>query len=768
VFAPAGQAEPGPGEWGAIGAWAWAMSRAMDYLETDRDIDRTRVAIMGVSRYGKVVMWAGAQDERFAMVFSGESGLGGVVIARRGFGETVRAINRYAPHWFSGAFKQYDDRVNDLPVDWHMLVALMAPRPVYISTAERDYWGDQRGSFLAGKAAEPVYRLFGKRGLVVDSMPAVEVPVGDFIGFHNRRGSHGLNAYDWERYLDFADRHFGLTRPPRTDARFDWFTYQGDDPVHEQTPAGPGTYRNPILSGFYPDPTICRQGDDYYLATSSFAYYPGVPLFTSRDLVHWTQLGHVLSRPSQLDLDSAGVSRGIFAPSLSCRPGRMWMITTLVDRGGNFLVSTANAAGFWSDPVWLEFDGIDPSLFFDDDGKVYVVNNGLPEGPQLYGQGHRAIWIQEYDTTARRMTGPRRMIVDGGVDIAQHPIWIEAPHVFKKDGWYYLICAEGGTAEQHSEVVFRSRAVFGPYEPGPANPILTQRHLDPARQFAVWTAGHADFVETQNGEWWAVFLGTRPYEDYTFNIGRETFLLPVQWRDGWPVILSGAATVPYVVPAPNLPPDPRPGLPMSGNFTVRDDFDSLDLAPTWTFLRTVREPWYDVTSTPGWLTIQARPATLEGRGQPSFVGRRQQHLRATATTAMRYWPLAPGDEAGIAAFQSSDYYYLLGVTLVDGRRVLRLTERAGPLTLGTSVVLASAPLEGSPDSTLYLRIRANGGTYDFSYAYRPEEWVLLKAGVDGTILSTRVAGGFVGTMLGMYAHHDTAGRGPPAGTPPRD
>jgi len=768
AFAPAGQTEPGPGEWGAIGAWAWAMSRAMDYLETDRDIDRARVAIMGVSRYGKVVMWAGAQDERFAIVVSGESGLGGVVLARRGFGETVRSINGYAPHWFSGAFKAYNDRVSDLPVDWHMLVALMAPRPVYIATAERDYWGDQRGSFLAGKAAEPVYRLFGKRGLGMDSMPAVETPVGDVIGFHNRRGSHGLNAYDWEQWLDFTDRHFGIVRPPLAEARFDWFTYEGDDSVHTLASAGPGEYRNPILSGFYPDPTICRQGDEYYLATSSFAYYPGVPLFTSRDLVHWTQLGHILNRPSQLNLDSAGVSRGIFAPSLSCRPGRMWMITTLVDRGGNFLVSTTNPAGSWSDPVWLEFDGIDPSLFFDDDGKVYVVNNGLPEGPQLYGQGHRAIWIQEYDTTARRMTGPRRMIVDGGVDIAQHPIWIEAPHIFKKDGWYYLICAEGGTAEQHSEVVFRSRSVWGPWIPGPVNPILTQRHLDPARPNAVWTAGHADFVETQNGEWWAVFLGTRPYEDYTYNVGRETFLLPVQWRDGWPVILTGTETVPYVARAPNLPADSRPGAPLSGNFTDRDDFDALDLRPTWTFLRTVREPWSETTSNPGWLTIQARPVTLEGPGQPSFVGRRQQHHWATATTAMRYLPLTVGDKAGIVAFHGSDAFYFLGVALEGGRPVVQLERRSGPRGQAATTVIASAPLDASPDSTLYLRIRARGGRYDFSYAYRPEAWVLLKGDADGTILSTRVAGGFVGTMLGMYAHRDMPGRRTPEGTAPRD
>ena len=197
---------PGPDSWGTIGSWAWAMSRAMDYLETDPEVDSTRVAVIGVSRYGKVAMWAGAQDERFAMVVSIVSGCCGATLVRRGYGETVASITGYAPYWFSEHFRSYADRVNDLPVDWHMLIAAIAPRPLYIATAEQDYWNDPHGQFLAAVAAEPVYRLLGRMGLGTTDAPAVNTPVGDTIRYHCRSGGHGLNEFDWKQFADFADR----------------------------------------------------------------------------------------------------------------------------------------------------------------------------------------------------------------------------------------------------------------------------------------------------------------------------------------------------------------------------------------------------------------------------------------------------------------------------------------------------------------------------------------------------------------------------------
>jgi len=550
-----------------------------------------------------------------------------------------------------------------------------------------------------------------------------------------------------------AQRTASPSTPASTDARFEWFEYTGDDPVFRGVRAGAGEYLNPVLAGFYPDPSIERAGDDYYLVTSSFAYFPGVPVFHSRDLVRWTQVGHVLDRPSQLNLDSAGISRGIFAPVIRHHAGTWYMITTLIDRGGNFFVTARDPAGPWSDPVWLpEVDGIDPSFFFDDDGKAYVVNNGPPVGTPRY-EGHRAIWMQEFDIAAKRTTGPRRLIVNGGVDLSKRPIWIEAPHIFKVDGRYYLVCAEGGTAEQHSEVVFRADSAWGPYVPYAGNPILTQRHLAPDRPNPITTAGHADFVRTQAGEWWAVFLGVRPYRGDHYNNGRETYLLPVRWTDGWPVILAGRDTVPHRRRGPALPRQASAPVPTSGNFTVRDEFAAPRLAPQWVFVRTPRERWYDVSG--GALTIRPRSAALgDVVAQPSFVARRQQHAWASASTAVRYRPVRDGDRAGIAAFHDDAHFYLLSIAHSSGRRVVQLERRSGD---GPPIVIASAPLSGEGEGPVYLKIQARGDRYDFLYGRPPGEWTLLKGGEDGTVLSTKVAGGFVGTMLGMYAYSAAPG-----------
>jgi xylan 1,4-beta-xylosidase len=540
-------------------------------------------------------------------------------------------------------------------------------------------------------------------------------------------------------------------RPAATNsARFDWFEYSGHDSIYDTHNAGPNDYVNPILAGFYPDPSITRgEGDNFYLVNSTFAYFPGIPVFHSKDLVNWTQIGNVIDRPSQLRFDSLGVSRGVFAPAISYHDGTFYVINTCVDCRGNFLMTATNPAGPWSDPIWLGFDGIDPSMFFDSDGKAYVVNNGPPVGTPLYG-GHRAIWIQEFDTKSKQLIGERTLIVNGGVDITTKPSWIEGPHVLKRNGKYFLIAAEGGTGDYHSEVVFGADSVRGPYTPWSGNPVLTQRHLDRNRADPITSTGHADFVTTTAGETWAIFLGTRPYANDTYNTGRETFLMKVNWRDdGWPSITSGQQGVPYVAAKPTLPRQAAPKIPTHGNFTVRDDFSAKTLAPYWLQLRTPRESTFDLSTQPGWLTLAARPVSLSSRGQPSFVGRRQQHLSATATTAMRFTPERDGDRAGLVAFQSENNWYWLAVGRADGKRVVQVIERAWRGERADSVV-ATAPLPDG-NGNVYLRIVARRGKYDFLYGTTPDKWTMLVKDADGTILSTKAAGGFVGTLFALHA-----------------
>jgi len=516
-------------------------------------------------------------------------------------------------------------------------------------------------------------------------------------------------------------------------------------------------FTNPILAGFYPDPSVCRVGSDYYLVNSTFAYFPGIPIFHSKYLVNWKLIGHVMDRPEQMNLEGLGVSRGIFAPAIRYNRGIFYVTCTLVDAGGNFIVTSKTPEGPYSNPVWLpQINGIDPSMFFDENGKAYIVYNSIaPDNKPLY-DGHRTIRMYEFDIDHLKVIGEEKILVNGGTDINKKPVWIEGPHIFQKDGYYYLIAAEGGTAEGHSEVVFRSEKVDGPYIPYENNPILTQRHLDPKRDFPITCTGHADFVQTEDGEWWAVFLGCRPYppvEENYYNTGRETFLAPVKWKDGWPIINPDHEEIQYNYPFPIRPSEERPAIRYSGNFKYRDDFDAGELNLNWIFLRTPREKWYDLNRREGFISIKLRPETCAGKMNPSFLGHRQQHAQASASTSIHFIPDSENEKAGLVVFQNERHFYFLCKSLDKDEPVIQLYKSTHNEDANNQMeLIALQKIDiGENSQDLYLKIAAQGNVYSFYYGLQPGRWKLLKDNVDATFLSTRVAGGFVGCMYALYA-----------------
>jgi alpha-N-arabinofuranosidase len=477
-------------------------------------------------------------------------------------------------------------------------------------------------------------------------------------------------------------------------------------------------------------------------------------------LVTWSQIGNAIDRPNQVDFSGMKVSAGLMAPAISYHDGLFYIVCT---NRKNFVITAKDPAGPWSDPVTFAFDGIDPSLFWDENGKAYIVNNGAPKNGALY-PGHRAIWLQQFDPATKTMTGPRWEIINGGADLSTKPFWTEAPHLYKKDGYYYLIDAQGGTGEQHSEVVFRSRDITGPYESYAGNPILTQRDLPENRPHAVGSAGHAEFVRTPDGQWWTVFLATRNYGPDLYNIGRETFLLPVTWKDGWPVILERGKPVPFVVERPRLAPAPRPAQPLSGDYAYKDDFTSAKLGFGWMSVRIPATAPYTLDH--GDLVLKASPQGLgDIHHVPAFVGRKQAHAIATVSTELRYMAERRGDRAGVVAMQSDDAYLFLGVQLQDGRQAVTLSVRRNAQDPRQGRVLASAPLavdSGRAGKPIYLKLSIDGGVLSASYALRKDQWQSLATGMDATFLSTKKAGGFVGTVIGLY---NEQGAGPASQAP---
>jgi alpha-N-arabinofuranosidase len=482
------------------------------------------------------------------------------------------------------------------------------------------------------------------------------------------------------------------------------------------------TYRNPVIAGFHPDPSICRVGKDYYLANSTFEYFPGVPIFHSRDLVNWKLIGHALTRESQLPLKGQRASRGIYAPTLRCTGDTFYMITTNVETGGNFIVHTKDPAGEWSEPVWLKekTPWIDPSLFFDDDGTVYYTRH---DGGEKGGIVQARIDVK----TGRLLDEPKRIWNGTG------GVWPEGPHLYKVDGWYYLMIAEGGTSYDHGITVARSKSPFGPFEAHKGNPILSHKNHP---ELPLQATGHGDLVQTDEGKWWMVLLGVRP-NGRRHHLGRETLLAPVTWQDGWPVVNGGKPLALEMNAAGLPPPSPLPKAP------VRTEFDQPGLDLYWTFVRGPSTGLHTLSARPGFLRVNGNAATLDDVATPAFVARRQQHLNARIATRVEFMPDGPGQYAGLALRQNEANHYQLRIGGSHAARRIELVTRVK----GETKVVASAALKPGP---VDLQVRAWPDRYEFGFAQGGRAPVVLGSAPTAA-LSSEDAGGFTGVFAGMMA-----------------
>ncbi|MFV0592926.1 MAG: glycoside hydrolase family 43 protein [Draconibacterium sp.] len=473
------------------------------------------------------------------------------------------------------------------------------------------------------------------------------------------------------------------------------------------------SYTNPVIPGFYSDPSICRVNDDYYLITSTFEYFPGVPVFHSKDLVNWKQIGHCIDRKDQLP---GGMN--IFAATIRYHDGTFYMITTSFGKlSGNFYITAKNPAGPWSDPVFIDVEGIDPDLFWDDDGKSYVISNEFKlyeidlETGKLLSEG-KQVW---YGTGGR---------------------YAEGPHIYKKDGFYYLMDSEGGTEEAHSVFISRSNNIWGPYVNNPANPILA--HANAAGQEStIQGVGHADIIQAHDDSWWIVFHGYRKFSYPVHHLlGRETCLAPVSWpKNGWPVV-NGNGTIFEKMTCPTLPLHPFPDKP------ARIDFKEKQLGLEWNYIQFPVKSNYSLSERPGFLRLKGSAEKIAQYNTSTFVGRRVTDLNFTATTQIEFDPSAENEEAGFTLLNNGMHFDLM-VQKEAGQRYVQAELKFG------SLVYKSDKVEIKP-GPVKLRIKGDSASYSFQYAQGNDEYKEIEK-VDSRYLSTETVGGFTGVYVGFYA-----------------
>ncbi|MFY0687205.1 MAG: glycoside hydrolase family 43 protein [Cyclobacteriaceae bacterium] len=472
------------------------------------------------------------------------------------------------------------------------------------------------------------------------------------------------------------------------------------------------TYQNPIIPGFYSDPSVCRVGDDYYLITSTFQYFPGVPIFHSKDLVNWQQIGHAIHKKEQIP-----ENLNIFAATLRYNDGTFYMITTNVSTKGNFYVTATNPAGPWSDPIWIDAPGIDPDLFFDDDGRAYVISSPFE--------------LMEIDIKTGKLLSEKKKVWNstGG----RYP---EAPHIYKKDGFYYLMAAEGGTEEAHHITIARSHNIWGPYIDNPANPIVYHANVA-GMGIPIGGVGHGDIIQAHDDSWWIVFHGYRSVAGYPphHTLGRETCLAPVTWTKGtWPVV-NGNGTVNIDMRVPTLPQKPFEPKP------ARTEFNEA-LGLEWNYKQPPSEENYSLNTKKGTLTLKGAALKLGDEGNPTYVGRRQTNIKFSASTSIQFDPKNENEEAGLILENNNSHFDIM-ISTKNEQRYLVVKLQFGQTTfMSDEFALEPGPVD--------LKVESTGPEYTFSFRQGNNDYQQVQK-ADAKFLSTETVGWFTGVYVGLYA-----------------
>nr|WP_305182555.1 glycoside hydrolase family 43 protein [uncultured Schaedlerella sp.] len=490
---------------------------------------------------------------------------------------------------------------------------------------------------------------------------------------------------------------------------------------------------NPVLCGFYPDPSVCRAGEDFYLVNSSFSYFPGVPIFHSRDLAHWEQVGNILDREEQLPLMGGEISEGIFAPTIRYHDGTFYMVTTNMTQGGNFIVTAQSPDGPWSDPYYLgeEAKGIDPSLFFDTDGKCYYVGT-RPNSQGMRYNGDWEIWVQELNLDEMKLVGQSWVIWKEALHGAA---WSEGPHLYKIDGYYYLIYAEGGTGPEHSICAARSGDLFQMFEGCPRNPVFTHRDLGLC--YPVVYAGHGDLVDDGKGNWYIIMLASRRCRQHS-SMGRESFLAEVTWENGWPVINAGTGRLCDSV---ELPLEECRFADEIGRHDHLH-FYGEELDKRLLGIQTRNEEQYSLKARKGFLRLYTREERITDKVNASYLGIRQKDYCFEVSAGIEFTPREQ-ESAGLVYYQNHENHLRMEITEQKGRKVFCVTAHIH----GEDQTISEIPVNRDGLAEIILRAREQTAAV---WVKTGGQKALAAENINLLPYTTEEAGGFVGCTIGMY------------------